>query len=289
MTPFELAEPTSLADAVALLDPNDPGIRPISGGTAVMLMMKTGLYRPEKLVSLRKIEPRYAEIAKTDDGGVRIGAMTTLSRIEASAEVAEAAPVVVGAMKRLSNVRVRNVATLGGNLAHADPHMDLPPILIALGATVTATGPNGSRSLAAEALFKGYLETDLAPDELISEVELPALAGRRAAYMKVTTRSADDWPALGIAAALDLADDTIRGVRLAIGAATETPRRLPAAEAELAGGRLSEEAVARAADAAAAAAEVESDQRGSASYKKELIRVYTARAVRAALAEGGAA
>lgn len=288
MIPFDLAEPTSLADAIGLLDPDDPGTRPIAGGTAVMLMMKTGLFRPDRLVSLRRIEPRYAEIAATDGGGLRIGAMTPLSKIERSADVARTAPVIVRAMRRLSNVRVRNVATLGGNLAHADPHMDLPPVLISLCATVTAVGPNGVRSFPVEELFRGYLETSLAPDELIAEVELPASArAAKAAYMKVTTRSAEDWPALGLAVALEIAGDTVGSARIAVGAATETPRRLAVAEAELAGATLSDAVVAKAADAAAEGAEVESDNRGSAAYKRELIRVYTKRAIAEAL--GGAA
>src|SRR5690606_16495632 len=102
----------------------------------------------------------------------------------------------------LSNIRVRNVATVGGALAHGDPHMDLPPVLIALGASVTVAGPKGERSLAVEDLFAGYYETLLRRDELITEAVVPPTAGKRAAYMKVTTRAAHDWPALGVAVSL---------------------------------------------------------------------------------------
>ena len=116
MIPFELAEPTSLAEAVKLLDPDDGAVRPIAGGTALMLMMKAGVFRPEKLVSLRKIEQRYSGITG-DASGLRIGAMTTLNALERSPEVRKLAPVITRTMLTLSNVRVRNVATVGGALA----------------------------------------------------------------------------------------------------------------------------------------------------------------------------
>src|SRR5262245_42012647 len=121
MTPFEIAEPTSLAEAIALLDPDDDAIRPIAGGTALMLMMKAGVFRPSKLVSLRKIERKYAAVTANSDG-LSIGAMMTLSELEQSADVLKYAPLITRTLLTLSNVRVRNVATVGGALAHGDPH-----------------------------------------------------------------------------------------------------------------------------------------------------------------------
>src|SRR5205807_10540701 len=166
MTPFELVEPASLPEAIGLLDPDDSTVRPIAGGTALMLMMKAGVFRPTRLVSLRKLAPQYARIAAGANGALTIGAMTPLAVVERSPEVARAAQVIPHAMRRLSNIRVRNVATVGGNLAHGDPHMDLPPILIALGAEVAVTGPakNGKsseRTIAVEDLFAGYYETGI--------------------------------------------------------------------------------------------------------------------------------
>src|SRR5262245_41064819 len=146
MIPFELAEPTSLAEAIALLDPYDDAIRPIAGGTALMLMMKAGVFKPAKLVSLGKIERKHAAIT-ADADGLSIGAMTTLADLEQSADVLKYAPLITRTLLTLSNVRVRNVATVGGALAHGDPHMDLPPVLMALGASLTVSGPNGSRRL----------------------------------------------------------------------------------------------------------------------------------------------
>jgi len=202
MIPFELAQPKSLAEAIKLLDPDDSTVRPMGGGTALMLLMKAGVFRPRRLVSLRNVESKYTAIA-ADRDGLRIGAMTTLSALEHSAEVRKHAPVLTRTLLTLSNVRVRNVATVGGALAHGDPHMDMPPVLIALGATLTTVGPKGERTLPVEELFLGYYETVLEKNELISELRVPAQGSKRAAYMKVTAGSADDWPAVGIAAVID--------------------------------------------------------------------------------------
>jgi carbon-monoxide dehydrogenase medium subunit len=283
MTPFELAEPTSLPDAIKLLDPDDTTVRPIAGGTALMLMMKAGVFRPTRLVSLRKLAGQMSRIAAAPNGDLTIGAMTPLSAVEHSPDVARHAPVITRTMLRLSNVRVRNVATVGGNLAHGDPHMDLPPVLIALGASVVVTGPKGERAIAVEDLFAGYYETVLAKDELISELRVPAQGKKHAAYQKVTTGSADDWPALGVAVALDADGQYVKSARVVVSAATEKAIRLKSAEQVLTGASVDDKLLARAGDAAAAEAETISDVRGSAPYKRELIRVYVARAVRAAL------
>jgi aerobic carbon-monoxide dehydrogenase medium subunit len=290
MTPFELLEPTSLHEAIGLLDPDDPTVRPIAGGTALMLMMKAGVFRPTRLISLRKLGDQLSRIAVGANGHLSIGAMTPLAAMERSDEVARAAPVIPRAMRRLSNIRVRNVATVGGNLAHGDPHMDLPPVLIALGAEVAVIGPQkdgktSERTIAVENLFAGYFETVLAKNELIAALRIPAQGKTRAAYMKVTTGSAEDWPALGVAVALDMAGTTVKSARVVVSAATEKATRLKSAEQVLAGASADDKTLARAGDAAAAEAECVTDVRGSAAYKRELVRVYVGRAVRQALHE----
>jgi carbon-monoxide dehydrogenase medium subunit len=287
MIPFELAEPTSLAAAIKLLDPDDETVRPIAGGTALMLMMKAGVFRPHKLVSLRRIEAKYAGITASADA-LHIGAMTTLSALERASDVRKHAPVVTRALLTLSNVRVRNVATVGGALAHGDPHMDLPPVLMALGATLTVTGPKGERTLALEDLYTGYYETVLAKNELISEVHVPAQGAKRAAYMKVTTGSADDWPALGVAVAIEGDAGAVKSARVVASAATVKAMRLKSAEAVLTGSRIDGGLLRRAGDAAAEESEFIADVRGSAPYKRELMRVYIGRAVRAAMQGNGA-
>ena len=218
--------------------------------------------------------------------------MTPLAVVERSPEVARAAPVITRTMRRLSNIRVRNVATIGGNLAHGDPHMDLPPVLIALGAEVAVVGPEGARTrertIAVEDLFAGYFETVLAKNELISELRIPPQGASRAAYLKVTTGSAEDWPTLGVAVALEAEGKAVKSARGVVSAATEKATRLKSVERLLAGAAIDEKMLARAGDAAAEEAECISDVRGSAAYKRELTRVYVARAVRAALDGSGA-
>ena len=283
MTPFDLAEPRTLREALALLDPGDATVRPISGGTAVMLMMKAGVLRPRRLVSLRAIDGGLAGIGLEPNGELRIGAMTPLAEIERAEAVRRGWPVIVRTLRTLSNVRVRNVATIGGHLAHGDPHQDLPPVLSALGARVTIAGPKGERTVPVEGLSTGYYETVIARDELITSVIVPPLGKKRAAYLKCTTRSADDWPALGMAVVLETEGDAIRTASVVIGAATDRPTRLAAAEGVLRGGRADDATLARAGDAAADELGIVGDARGSGPYKKQLARVYLGRAVRAAL------
>jgi carbon-monoxide dehydrogenase medium subunit len=275
---FDLVEPESLSEALALLDREDPGVRAIAGGTALMLMIKSGFFRPRRLVGLRRIGG-LAAIRETAEGGLVLGATARLREVERAPAVRQRAPVVAESLLTHSNIRVRNVATVGGNLAHGDPHMDLPPVLIALGATVAAAGPAGSRRIAVEDLAAGYFETALGNDELITEVAIPPQGGRRAAYLKWTTRAADDWPALGVAVSLDLAGSAIRDARVALGAATDRPMRLKASEQLLAGGTVSEDLFRAAGAAAAGAVEPVGDDRGSAEYKRQLVRVGVRRAL----------
>jgi len=287
VTPFDLVEPASLKEAIALIDPNDPDVRPIAGGTALMLMMKAGVFRPRRLVSLRKLGDDFSRIAATPSGDLRIGAMTPLSALEHSPDVLRHASVVVRTMRRLANVRVRNVATVGGALAHADPHMDLPPVLIALGASVSVVGTSGERTMPVEDLLTGYYETALAKNELITEVRIPAQGATHAVYFKVTTGSADDWPALGVAVALVAEGSSVKSARIVVSASTTKATRLQAAEKALIGLKVDDAMLKKVADTAADEADVLADVRGSASYKRELLRVYVVRAVRAAMQANG--
>ena len=282
MSPFDLQEPRSLSEALQCLDRDDPAVRPFAGGTALMLMMKAGVFRPARLVSLRRLAPEHSKIEATD-GDVRIGALATLSALERSTIIRRELPVIARTLVTLSNVRVRNVATLGGHLAHADPHMDLPPVLMALGARLTTVSPAGERAIAAEDLFKGYYETVLGGAELITEVRIPVQRNRRSAYLKCTARSADDWPALGVAVTIDPDGERIGDARVVVSAATEKAARLPEVEALLRGNVVDATLLKRAGEAAADEANVVSGARGSAAYKRQLLRVYVARAIERAL------
>lgn len=284
MISFDWAEPETLQEAVSLLDPGDPSIRAIAGGTALMLMMKAGVFSPSRLISLEKIEHRHSDISVEADGALHIGAMASLSQLENSAAAARHFPVMARALRTLSNVRVRNVARVGGALAHGDPHMDLPPLLAALGARVEVLGPKGRRDIAVEDLYAGYYETVLEKNELIAAAIVPPLASARTAYVKVTSRSADDWPALNLGVHLRLSGGNVpSAVRLVISAATEKVTRLSAAERFLTGKALDAKTLAEAGDCAAEEVTFLSDAHGSGVYKKELLRVYLGRALREAL------
>ena len=284
MRGFELVHPATLGEAIALLDTDDDSTRAFAGGTALMLMLKSGLYRPARFIHLGGLEATHGRIEATPDGGLRIGALATLSALEHNADVAKLAPVITRAMTHLSNVRVRNAARVGGALAHGDPHMDLPPILAALGAEVVVAGPRGERRIAVESLYTGYYETALARGELIVAAAVPPRAGWRSVYLKCTTRAAEDWPALGVAVSLKIDGGVIADARVMIGAATATLTRATSAETALKGAPATAATFERAAEAAAVATETIDDASGSAAYKTQLLRVYLRRALAQAIA-----
>jgi carbon-monoxide dehydrogenase medium subunit len=286
MIPFEMVEPATLGEAIALLDPEEPAIRAVAGGTALMLMMKAGVFQPSKLICLHNIEAEHARIAVGADGAARIGAMATLSQVEHDAHVASRLPMLTRALRRLSNPRVRNVARVGGALAHGDPHMDLPPVLAALGARVSISGPKKTRELSLDQLYAGYYETVLEKNELITAVTVPPLGARKAAYIKVTARSADDWPTLNVGVSFDLKDGALRDPVIVVSAATEKMTRLKDAEAVLQGAAPEDAVLNRAGEAAVAEASILADAHGSVAYKRELLRVYLRRAVRQAESAG---
>jgi len=283
--PFDWVEPESLKEAVSLLHPEDSTVRPIAGGTALMLMMKPGFFVPSRLVSLARIEATYSAVRGDSNGSFRVGAMVSLAELERSSEAIGRFPVMKDALRTLSNIRVRNVARVGGALAHGDPHMDLPPLFATLGARVSLAGPSGTREIAVEDLYLGYYQTVLRNNELIAEAIIPPLNGARAAYTKVTSRSADDWPALNMGVRLEMADsNTVRTARIVLGAASERVTRLAQTEKLLAGSAANDVLLKRAGECAAAEARFVSDAHGSAAYKKELLRVYLPRTIKEALA-----
>ena len=280
MKNFELFEPTTIDEAVALLDPEDMSVRAIAGGTALMLMMKTRLFQPTRLVSLRRLNGALRSVRIEENGGLRIGAMATLTELEYSPLIAKAAPVMSRALRTLSNVRIRNVATIGGHLAHGDPHMDLPPILLALGSRVRAVSSRGERWINVADLFLGYYQTAVARDELIAEVDVPRQpVGVHAWYEKFTALSVDDWPAVGTAVWYRIESGVIAAARIAVSAATERPIRISSAEAALIGKSPSIQLFAKAADATAEEVQPIADIRGTAAYKREMVRVHVRRAL----------
>lgn len=282
---FEMLRPATVAEAIEMLDTDDPAVRAVSGGTALMLMMKAGVFRPARLVDLSGLDEGAAGITGRSPEGLRIGGMVRLADLGHSDEVRRMAPVITQTMPRISNVRVRNASRLGGCLAHGDPHMDLPPILASLRAQIEIEGPAGRRLLQAEDLYAGYYQTVLERGEIIVAVRLPSQTGWRTVYRKTTVRTYDDWPALGVAVSLQADAHHVRDARVVVSAATEKVTRLVGLEDMIRGVDLTERLAAQAADLAADTVETVDDVQGSASYKRELVRVEVRRALCAALLE----
>ena len=285
MTPFEFLLPYSLEEALSLLDAEDPDIRPVGGGTAVMLMMKAGVLRPTRLVSLQKIGEQHGAVTVSENGELVLGGMASLADIERHPAVRENWPLLSQALRGVANPRVRAVATIGGNLSHADPHMDMPPVLAALEARIVVTGPKGSRIVIAEDLCTGYYETVIRRDELVTEIFVPPQSGP-GAYLKMTTRAAHDWPALGLAVVLKMAGGQFDQASIIVGAATDRPTRLHYAQAALKQSGLEESARRAAAEAAVTEAQLMGDSHGSAAYKSQLLKVALPRTIETALRSG---
>lgn len=219
---FDLLRPRSLQEAVELLQKHGEDARVVAGGTTLVILMKQrALYYPY-LVDLQSILG-LGEIQNENDG-IRIGALTTHRSVETSPDVQRAFPSLAQAFSCIGNVRVRQTATVGGNLAHADYRLDPPPPLLVLGAEVTAFGPKGTRTIALKDFFRGMYETALEPGELLVDVKIPfPPANSRAVYLRYTALSANDWPCLGVAAYLERQNGRCQDLRLALGGVASTP------------------------------------------------------------------
>ena len=285
MMPFEYRTPKNLKEVHASLKEFGTDAKLISGGTALVIMMKQRLVRPSCLVSLRSV--RGLNGIEVKDGGLSIGGLATHRDVETSSLVRRRLPVLSETYHHVATIRVRNTASVGGGLAHADPNQDPPPTLIALGATVKATSANGSRVIPLDEFFTDYYETVLNPDEIITEVFVPKMPPNSgSAYLKFLPRTADDYATVSAAAVLtlDKSKKTISDVRIALGSVGTTPIRAKDAEALLRGQPVKPEAFREAAEKAKEAVDPVTDFRGSAGYKKEMAGVFVRRALEKALA-----
>jgi len=287
LRPFALHRPGTLEEACALLMSLGEDAVPYAGGTELLLLMKEGLLRPPHLVDIKRLSGLNA--ITQDDDRLTIGATVTHRMVERSGIVRERAPVVASVARHVANVRVRNVGTVGGNLAFADPHSDLATLFLALDATVALVSPRGRRELPLEAFVRGPWDTARAPDELLTSVTLTPGNGRTAAaYVKFGIY---ERPTLGIAVALLLAGTSggrprVADARIAIGCVNPRPARARDAEARLRGCDVADldDAAREVAALAAAGADPADDLHGSADYKREMVAVFTRRALRAAAA-----
>jgi len=281
MSGLTLHEPTTVEEAVDVL--REEGARPLAGGTALVQILKQGLYDFSALVSLRRVTG--LDHIRRDGDELSIGAMATLWDVAAAPDVRTLAPGLAEAARAVGNVRIRSLGTLGGNLCYADPHCDPPAALLALGARVVVAGPTGRRSIALEDYFRGYYETAHAPGELLVEVRVPRqAAGTRAVYVRYTFMSEEDWPCVAVAAAARVDDGDFVGLRVALAGVADRPLLVRGLAATLPM-TATEEVAARAAQQA----EPVSDLRGSDAYKRDMVRVHTRRALARLAAEAAAA
>ena len=269
MIPREFAykRPETVADAAGLLRTHGDGARVLAGGHSLLPMMKLRLAAPETLIDIGCI----SSLRGITDGGshLEIGALTRHAEVEGSDPVRLACPVLAQAAAGIGDIQVRNRGTIGGSLAQADPHGDLPAVLLALDGEVTAEGPDGTRTIAARDLFVGFLTTSLRPDEILTAVRVPKAP--QSAYVKFNRR-AQDWAVVGVAAVVD--GDSARVALAGVGPA---PVRAEAAERAFWGGNAAD-----AAEHAADGLDPPADSAGSADYRRHLARVLTRRALEGA-------
>jgi carbon-monoxide dehydrogenase medium subunit len=280
--------PDSIAEAVAMLEEHGEDAKIVAGSTAVTIMLQQRLIEPVALVSIGRIDEGGLREIGRENGELRIGALATLREIELDATVREAIPVLADTFAKVANVRVRNIATLGGLVAEADYASDPPAVLLALDARIEATGPSGTREIPVADFFTAFYTTALEPNEIVTAVRVPLPAqGTHAVYEKFVTRSSEDRPCVGVIASVRMAGDgaTAEEVRIAVGAAAETPQRFPDLESTLHGTSLADADLRRVADAYAERIDTLDDMRGSAWYRKEMVRVWVRRAIEAAHAD----
>ncbi len=285
---FDYHTPGSVQEAISLLGKLGDDAKLLAGGHSLIPMMKLRLAQPKHLIDLRKV-PGLAGI-REDGGSIAIGAMTTHWQVESSKLLQARIPVVSDAAGMIGDPQVRNLGTIGGSLAHADPAADMPAVMIALGAEFVIEGARGRRTVKVDDFFKGLMMTAVGPDEILAEIRVPVPpAGSGAAYLKFP-HPASRFAVVGVCAALTVDGKGIctkAGVGVT-GAGTRA-MRAKGVEAGLAGKALDQAAIEAAAAKAADGVDVQADLQGSAEYKAHLLRVHARRAIEAALgrAKGG--
>jgi len=274
---FELLQPRSLPEAVELLRKHGDDARPIGGGTMLVILMKQRAVHYPYLVDLQTI-PGLDQITN-ENGRVRIGALVTHRMVERSPPIRKSFPVVAEAFSHIGNVRVRQTASVGGNLAHADYRLDPPPPLLVLGAEITAFGPNGSRTIALKEFFRGMYETALEPGEILVDVRIPPMpVNSRAVYLRYSTLSANDWPCLGVAALLSKENGRCKELRLALGGVAATPLLISGLDF-VKGQTLDETVIQSVLNAVDEQVSPFSDLRGSEWYKRQMARLFAHKAI----------
>ena len=278
MKDFCYHSPETIDEALSILTEHGEDARPISGGTAMVNLLKQSLVFANHMVSLRKL-PGMSDISFAD-GQLRVGALVSHQEMVTSDLVKEHVPLLSEVYSRIATVKIRNMGTVGGGLAHADPSQDPPPALIILGAQVRLVSGRGERVLEVSDLFNDYYETAIEPGEILTEIIVPAAdQDATSAYLKFLPRTADDYPTVGVAVTAKVEGDRFVSVGIALNAVAPTPVRASAVEEALVGQQVTGEAIRDASELVRQHLDPLDDYRGSADYKRDMAVVFTRRAL----------
>ncbi|CAN7635650.1 Carbon monoxide dehydrogenase medium chain [compost metagenome] len=279
MRDFAFLEPATVAEASQMLAELGDSCRILAGGTALMLGMRQRMLTPGHLVSLGRLDALRG-ITFDAREGLRIGALTLHAEVARSPLVQAHYPMLAGMASRVANPQVRNQGTIGGNLCYADPATDPPGCLMALGARIVVSGRGGEREIDIEDFLVDYYVTALAPDEIVTQIRVPAPgAGADGRYARFLRTAAEHRPLASVALAVRREGAFCVEARLAVGASTPIPARLRRAEALLAGTAVTAELAEEAAAIVASDINAVSDMRGSESYRREMVRVVARRTI----------
>src|SRR5580693_6396416 len=275
---FEYFRPETVSEAIALLQKHGDGAKILSGGQSLIPMMKVRLARPEYIVDINRIA--NLQYVKEEDGFLKIGGLTRESDLEVSNLIRSKYPIVLDTAAMIADPQVRNMATVGGNLAHGDPANDHPATMLALEAEITSTGQGGERTIPIKDFFLSVFTTALEHGEILTEIRIPIPPpGSGGAYFKLE-RKVGDFATVGVAAQVTLDDAGVcRRAGIGLTNVGSTPIKATRAESFLAGKRMDEQQIRQAAQLAAEDAQPSSDLRGSAEYKVSMVRELTKRAL----------
>lgn len=282
---FDYYAPESAAEACQLLTQHMDGAKILCGGSDLMAKMKHGLVAPKVLVSIKKL-PGIRKVEYVPNRGVIIGAASSHNDLVFSEVINEKYPSVANAAASMAANQIRHVGTVGGNIISAVPSADLPPILIALKASVKIVGPDGERTLPLEDVFAGPGKTVLAPNEILTEIVIPDQKTTGSTYHKFALRRAGALAVVGVAVAVEMKNDVIEDARVVLGAVAPVPMRAVKTEEFLKGKEASDEVFEEAGKIAYSECRPITDFRASEEYRRDLVRVYTKRSLKKAVKNG---
>ena len=287
VAPFGYVAPSTLAELFETLDAYGPKARVIAGGTDVMIALKLRLIRPEVVVDLSRLRSQLAGIV-VKDSSLTIGAMTTYTEAERDQSVKRFARALAVAASQVGTLQIRNLGTIGGNLANASPAADCAPPLIALSAKVHIKGSGGERTLPVEEFFTGVKKSSLRPGEIVTSVEIPASERVSSFWMRSARRNENVISVVSVAVASRIQGNRFGESRVALGAVAPTPILAKESSSALSGSTVSKESIEKAASLAARECTPISDVRASAQYRRHLVGVLTRRTIEELVEAAGA-